>query len=160
MTAPSTAVPPRTIYRVARREKVWDWPERAAAGPDRTFGNRFDDCEGLYRVLYTATRPYGCYLFDERPYGIDLDRLAPNDKSDFSTGHIYPMMLAGRLVGAICTGEREGGEAMPPHVDATIARIADAVAITLSAIESDFIREQNRVLRARLDELGRLAPPR
>ena len=85
---------------------------------------------------------------------------APNDKSDFSTGHIYPMMLAGRLVGAICTGEREGGEAMPPDVDATIARIADAVAITLSAIESDFIREQNRVLRARLDELGRLAPPR
>ena len=62
MTAPSTAVPPRTIYRVARREKVWDWPEWAAAGPDRTFGNRFDDCEGLYRVLYTATRPYGCYL--------------------------------------------------------------------------------------------------
>ena len=97
-------------------------------------------------------------VVDLRAHGEPLS--APNAESAFPTGHIYPMMLAGRLVGAICTGEREGGEAMPPDVDATIARIADAVAITLSAIESDIIRDENQVLRARLDELGRLVPPR
>ena len=32
------------------------------AGPDGTFGNRFDDPEGIYRVLYASSQRLGCYL--------------------------------------------------------------------------------------------------
>jgi hypothetical protein len=41
---------------------VWAFPDWARANPDRTFGNRYDDCEGLYRVLYAASKAYGSYV--------------------------------------------------------------------------------------------------
>jgi hypothetical protein len=31
-------------------------------GDDLTFGNRFDDAEGRFRVLYAASSPLACYL--------------------------------------------------------------------------------------------------
>jgi hypothetical protein len=31
-------------------------------GDDLTFGNRFDDAEGRFRVLYAASNPLACYL--------------------------------------------------------------------------------------------------
>ena len=48
--------PPRTIFRIARRPDPWQPADWSRANPDGTFGNRFDDPEGYYRVLYAATR--------------------------------------------------------------------------------------------------------
>ena len=68
----------------------------------------------------------------------------------FPGDRLYPMILAGRIGGVIATGERESGEAMPPDIDEAIHRIAAAVAVALAAIDSDRIREENRLLHARL----------
>ncbi|HZY98716.1 MAG TPA: hypothetical protein VFE36_04015 [Candidatus Baltobacteraceae bacterium] len=79
------------------------------------------------------------------------DELDTHDvKTAFPGERLYPMVLAGRLAGALATGRRENGEAMPPDIDEAIRRIAAAVAIALAAIESDRIREENTSLRQRL----------
>ncbi len=43
--------PDEPLYRVARRPDPWAWPDWSYAGPDGTFGNRYDDPEASYRVL-------------------------------------------------------------------------------------------------------------
>jgi hypothetical protein len=58
---PFTA-PSGPVYRVARRPDPWQPPDWADVGDDLTFGNRFDDAEGRFRVLYTASSPLACYL--------------------------------------------------------------------------------------------------
>jgi len=57
----SPASLPHSVCRVSR-VPVWEWPNWAYAGSDGTFGNRFDDPESLYRVLYASASMYGCYL--------------------------------------------------------------------------------------------------
>ena len=56
-------VPPNgPVYRVARRPDPWRPADWADVGDDLTFGNRFDDSEGRFRVLYAASNPLACYL--------------------------------------------------------------------------------------------------
>ncbi|HMJ60457.1 MAG TPA: RES domain-containing protein [Bryobacteraceae bacterium] len=54
--------PTGPVYRVARRPDPWRPPDWADVGDDLTFGNRFDDAEGRFRVLYAASSPLACYL--------------------------------------------------------------------------------------------------
>jgi len=76
------------------------------------------------------------------------------DTHEFKTvlpgARLYPMVLAGRLAGAIATGDRESGEIMPPDIDDAIKRVVAAVTIALAAIESDRVRQENAVLKKRL----------
>jgi len=37
-------------------------PDEASAGSDGTFGNRFDDPDATYRVLYASSQRLGCFL--------------------------------------------------------------------------------------------------
>lgn len=82
----------------------------------------------------------------------------PLDLHDLATAfpgvRAYPMILAGRLVGVLCIGNRAGGEAIPPDIDQAVAHIAAAVAIAVAAIETDAIREENALLQRRLRTLG------
>jgi len=50
------------IYRLSRKPDPWAAPDWAAAGPDGTFGNRFDDPKKTYRVLYASSQRLGCFL--------------------------------------------------------------------------------------------------
>jgi RES domain len=45
---------PRPRLRLGREPDPWEWPDWSYAIPDGTFGNRFDDPEGQYRVLYAS----------------------------------------------------------------------------------------------------------
>lgn len=81
---------------------------------------------------------------------LDLHHLA----TAFPGARAHPMILAGRLVGVLCIGDRKGGEAMPPDIDAAVAHIAGAVAIAVAAIETDAIREENALLQQRLSSLA------
>ncbi|HEY4442302.1 MAG TPA: GAF domain-containing protein [Candidatus Elarobacter sp.] len=82
----------------------------------------------------------------------------PRDLHDLATAfpgaRAYPMTLAGRLVGVLCTGDRARGEAMPPDIDEAVTHIAAAVAIAVAAIETDAIREENALLHRRLSTLA------
>ena len=43
---------PPEVFRLARKPDPWAWPEWAYSAADGTFGNRYDDPRGTYRVLY------------------------------------------------------------------------------------------------------------
>jgi len=47
---------------VARVPDSWAWPDWANVGSDGTFGHRWDDPEGLYRVLYASSSPLGAFV--------------------------------------------------------------------------------------------------
>ena len=50
------------IYRLARKPDPWAPLDWAWAELDGTFGNRYDDAESRYRVLYASSQRLGCYL--------------------------------------------------------------------------------------------------
>jgi hypothetical protein len=54
--------PPGRVTRIGRRPNPWAWPPWEAQHSDATFGNRWDDPEGIYRVLYAATQLEGAYV--------------------------------------------------------------------------------------------------
>jgi RES domain len=45
---------PDCVYRLGREPDPWEWPDWSYAIAGGTFGNRFDDPEGQYRVLYAS----------------------------------------------------------------------------------------------------------
>lgn len=54
--------PTGILHRVGRRPDPWAWPDWSRADPDGTFGNRYDDPRGEYRVLYASSDRRGAYL--------------------------------------------------------------------------------------------------
>jgi hypothetical protein len=63
MTPPiAAAAPDGEVHRVGRAPDAWAWPDWAYAGEDGTFGNRWDDPTGEYRVLYASSQRLGAYL--------------------------------------------------------------------------------------------------
>lgn len=55
--------PASPLYRVGRAPDPLAWPDWQYADPaTATFGNRWDDPRGLYRVLHTSASRLGCYL--------------------------------------------------------------------------------------------------
>jgi len=85
--------PPPRVFRVAPVGRVWEWPDWARAGADRTFGNRYDDFEGLYRVLYAATARYGCYLETLARFRPDLEFYAALAAIAGETDHMPPGII-------------------------------------------------------------------
>jgi RES domain len=59
------------IYRLGRVPDPWAVPDWASAGPDGTFGNRFDDPDATYRVLYASSQRLGCFLETLARFRID-----------------------------------------------------------------------------------------
>jgi hypothetical protein len=62
------AAAPRRIWRVGRAPDAWAWPDWRFAGPDGTFGHRFDDPNGEYRVLYASSQRFGAFVEALAPY--------------------------------------------------------------------------------------------
>ncbi len=59
-------------FRVARVPEPWVWPDWSRAGLDGTFGNRWDDPEGEYRVLYASSTRFGALIETLAPFRPDL----------------------------------------------------------------------------------------
>ena len=75
------------------------------AGPDGTFGNRFDDPEGTYRVLYGSSQRLGCYLETLARFRVDLTlfaELAEIDGEDdfFPAGQVPQQWAQTRVIGS------------------------------------------------------------
>lgn len=64
------------IYRLGRKPDPWCAPDWALAGADGTFGNRFDDPDALYRVLYASSQRLGCFLETLGRFRVDPKLLA------------------------------------------------------------------------------------
>lgn len=59
-------IPDTPLYRIARGPDPWEYPDwsKGTSNPDGTitFGNRFDDPDGQYRVVYASSEIVGCYV--------------------------------------------------------------------------------------------------
>jgi hypothetical protein len=102
--------PPGQVSRIGRWPDAWAWPPWEAQHSDNTFGNRWDDPEGVYRVVYACSQLEGAYvevLSRFRPDPAVLAELAeidgPND--EYQVGIIPATWLAARAIGeATLTG--------------------------------------------------------
>jgi hypothetical protein len=68
--------PDGPLYRLGRQRDPWAWPDWSYAGPDGTFGNRYDDPEASYRVLYASSQRIGAFLETLARFRPDLEVLA------------------------------------------------------------------------------------
>jgi hypothetical protein len=68
--------PDEPLYRVAREPDPWAWPDWSYAGPDGTFGNRYDDPQASYRVLYASSQRVGAFVETLARFRPDLEVLA------------------------------------------------------------------------------------
>ncbi len=69
-------VPAGPVYRLGRRPNAWSPPDWAHAHSDGTFGNRFDDPQAYYRVLYASSQRLSCFLETLARFRPDLTLLA------------------------------------------------------------------------------------
>jgi RES domain len=102
----SLSVEPRgLIFRIARRPDPWQPPDWSLASADGTFGNRFDDPDGIYRVLYASSQRLGCFLETLARFRIDLtlyaELAAIEGEDDFvPLGHVPVALTETRLLGS------------------------------------------------------------
>ncbi len=67
---------PAEVFRLGRRPDPWAWPAWAHAEADGTFGNRYDDPQGIYRVLYASTQRVATFVECLAHYRPDVEVLA------------------------------------------------------------------------------------
>ena len=65
----------KPLWRIGRQPDPWQPADWAYAREDGTFGNRFDDPQGLYRVLYASSQRLGCYVETLARFRPDLSLL-------------------------------------------------------------------------------------
>jgi hypothetical protein len=95
--------PVGTVYRLGRRPDAWQPPEWFFAHGDGTFGNRFDDPEGYYRVLYASSQRLACFVETLARFRPDLSLLAEFEEIDgsndfFPLGVLPQEWLADRVM--------------------------------------------------------------
>jgi hypothetical protein len=71
-----TKTPIAPLFRLGRKPNPWNPPDWSRALPDGTFGNRFDDPQGNYRVLYAATQRVSCFVETLARFRPDLSLIA------------------------------------------------------------------------------------
>jgi len=97
--------PPGPLFRVGRDDDAWAVPDWAYAKEDRTFGNRFDDPAGVYRVLYASSQRLGCFIEILARFRVDVSFVADlalleNGEDDFAAfGTVRKAWLKGRRIG-------------------------------------------------------------
>lgn len=93
------------VHRIGRRPDAWEYPDWSRANPDGTFGNRFDDPDGEYRVLYASSARLGCFLETLARFRADLTLFAElqeiEGESDFVPAGVVPCdWFASRIMGS------------------------------------------------------------
>jgi hypothetical protein len=97
---------PKPLFRVGRDDDAWAVPDWAYAKEDRTFGDRFDDPAGVYRVLYAPSQRLGCFIETLARFRVDLSfvadlELMENGEDDFTAfGTVRKAWIKGRCIGS------------------------------------------------------------
>jgi len=94
--------PDGPLYRLGRDPDPWVWPDWSYAAPDGTFGNRYDDPHGSYRVLYASSQRLGAFLETLVRFRPDLEVLAELERiegGDEPLAGVPGTWLEGRLIG-------------------------------------------------------------
>lgn len=98
------------VTRIGRSPDPWAWPPWEAQHSDNTFGNRWDDPEGVYRVLYACSQLEGAYVevlsrFRPDPVVIAEFAAIEGPSEEYRIGIVPVTWLANRAIGeATLTG--------------------------------------------------------
>lgn len=102
---------PGVIYRLGRKPDPWASPAWASAGPDGTFGNRFDDPGATYRVLYASSQRLGCFVETLARFRIDPTLLAELAQIEGADDHCplgeVPMEWVEKQIMGLATTDQE-----------------------------------------------------
>jgi hypothetical protein len=135
MTPPlASRQPDNPIHRISRRPDAWSWPDWAYAGEDGTFGNRYDDPHGEYRVLYASSQRLGAFLETLARYRPDPAVIAAyaeiaSDEQDEAFPTIAPGLVPAEWLERRCIGSatHDGRFADVGHTD-SLAHLRVALA--------------------------------
>jgi hypothetical protein len=144
-----TQTPPKPVYRIARKPNAWQSPDWSRAHQDGTFGNRFDDPDSFYRVLYASSQELSCFIETLARFRTDLTLVAElaeiRGEDDFLEYGVVPSeWRANRVVGTavvrghyadICAPEWIGHLRKKLAVDCHRLGIADLDACVLQSAD-------------------------
>jgi hypothetical protein len=129
------------LHRIGRWPDPWQPPDWAHAHLDGTFGNRFDDPQAYYRVIYTSSQRLGCFLETLARFRPDLTLLAEfaeiEGDDDFTPLATVPASwLIARLIG---TAQADGqyADIYAPEWIALLRRELASTVISLGLSELD-----------------------
>jgi len=97
--------PSGPLFRVGRDDDTWAVPDWAYAKEDGTFGNRFDDPMGVYRVFYASSQRLRCFIETLARFRVDASFVADlalmeNGEDDFTAfGTVRRAWIKGRCIG-------------------------------------------------------------
>lgn len=96
--------PDGPVYRLGRSPDPWAWPDWSYASTDGTFGNRWDDPAGSYRVLYACSHRAGAFVETLSRFRPDLEVIAALAEIEGEEDGVPPTgvprrWLEGRLIG-------------------------------------------------------------
>jgi hypothetical protein len=152
----------RFFFRVGRDDDAWAVPDWAYAKEDRTFGNRFDDPMGVYRVLYASSQRLGCFIETLARFRADVSFIADlalmeNGEDDFTAvGTVRRAWIKGRCIGsANVDGEYSDIYALVlvSHLRAALA----AIAVKLGMEDIDLSSLQRAEPRRLTQQASRIA---
>jgi RES domain len=149
--------PDGPLYRLGRQPDPWAWPDWSYAGPDGTFGNRYDDPEASYRVLYASSQRTGTFLETLARFRPDLDVLAELEQiegDDEPSPPVPHAWLDNRLLGE-ATLEGQFADVGDTTSLATIRSALAASAIRYGLDEIDAATIRLRAPRAFTQEVSR-----
>ena len=103
--------PAGPLHRVGRIPDAWALAPWTHAGPDNTFGNRYDDPQGEYRVLYSAARRRGAFMETLARFRPDVQLIAElqaiDEDETFPT--LPPAVVPREWLETRCVGEASAG---------------------------------------------------
>ncbi|MDQ6793469.1 MAG: RES domain-containing protein [Chloroflexota bacterium] len=128
-----TTSPSGAIFRLGRGPDQWEWPPWAYARPDGTFGNRWDDPEGLYRVMYACSQRLGTFIETLARFRPDPTVVAGLAEIDDNAGAISRAIQPGELPRSWLTNRRVGeasveGQFVSVSHSASLAWLREAMA--------------------------------
>jgi RES domain len=96
--------PVARVSRVGRLPDPWAWPPWEAQHTDGTFGNRWDDPKGMYRVVYGCSQLEGAYvevlaLFRPDPVVVAELAAIEGPSEEYRLGIVPATWLDGRGIG-------------------------------------------------------------
>jgi hypothetical protein len=117
----ATCVPDGTMHRVGRAPDAWAWPDWAYAHEDGTFGNRYDDPLGEYRVIYAGRPRLAAFAETLARFRPDLELVAELSRIEGDDGG-FPAPLAPGAVPAEWCAKRVVGSARHTGTFADVGR--------------------------------------
>ena len=133
--------PEEALHRIGRWPDPWQPPDWAHSHSDGTFGNRFDDPQAYYRVIYASSQRLGCFLETLARFRPDLTLLAEfaeiEGDDDFTPLATVPATwLPTRLIGS-AQADGQYADVYAPEWIAYLRRELASTAVALGLSEID-----------------------